>query len=283
MENLNLPIWHTSPTLTEQHQPNSHSLSSLPAPLFTSHSHPPFSFPLYVSALWVGSTFTTCVLNIWKQNCLPLTFDPCLSVNIWINAAGLDCRLLQRECKGHYAVTSREEEVDTESWKRTSSFFFPPVFVLFCPNVPPGTLIWTHQSGTGTSKWETHTHTSEVVSRIPAAKPEKLVMRNRTARSHTHSAFECVREFLTVLSTCILYLNAVLWYSVSSRTFSVFFFRRIQYMMRKDWTQPLGIYFFFLSWVSLLICFGFSFFLSGIGFVFFFWPSGICSLFLFFT
>lgn len=109
-------------------------------------------------------------------------------------------------------------------------------------------------------QWMRDTHTSEGVSRIPAAKPEKLVMRNRTARSHTHSAFECVREFLTVLSTCILYLNAVLWYSVSSRTFSVFFFRRIQYMMRKDWTQPLGIYFFFLSWVSLLICFGFSFF-----------------------
>lgn len=125
---------------------------------------------------------------------------------------------------------------------------------------------------------ERHTHTSEVVSRIPAAKPEMLVMRNGTARSHTHSAFECVREFLTVLSTCILYLNAVLWYSVSSRTFSVFFFRRIQYMMRKDWTQPLGIYRFFLSWVLLLICFGFSF---GIGFVFFFWPSGICSHFLF--
>lgn len=128
---------------------------------------------------------------------------------------------------------------------------------------------------------ERHTHTSEGVSRIPAAKPEKLVMRNRTARSHTHSAFECVREFLTVLSTCILYLNAVLWYSVSSRTFSVFFFRRIQYMMRKDWTQPLGIYFFFLSWVSLLICFGFSFFVWNWFCFFFFWPSGICSLFLF--
>lgn len=136
---------------------------------------------------------------------------------------------------------------------------------------------------------ERHTHTythlrecSEFQQQIGDACHKK---RNCTC-THTHSAFECVREFLTVLSTCILYLTAVLWYSVSSRTFSVFFFRRIQYMMRKVRTRPLGIYVFFLSRVSLLICFGFIFILSGFGFFFFsFWPSGICSLssFLFFT
>lgn len=85
----------------------------------------------------------------------------------------------------------------------------PPFSFFFCPNAVHSFGLFS-TSPVLVPVNERHTHTSEVVSRIPAAKPEKLVTRNGTARSHTHSAFECVREFLTVLSTCILYLNAVL-------------------------------------------------------------------------
>lgn len=54
-------------------------------------------------------------------------------------------------------------------------------------------------------------------------------------------------------------------------------------MMRKVRTRPLGIYVFFLSRVSLLICFGFIFILSGFGFFFFFFLTkwNLFSLFLF--